>query len=261
MNNELFKTWIQIKTLKSVKSLQLQYHEDDKKYIIYMLDGIFILYTELWKDISTVEGIDENQNNLDLIDFENNYKSLCNKPLRPQTEDGKEIVRSESRPLGYTTYFTGRGDSANHIGDGKEFKWDFSNSDDIVTPPPDSKRKHLEATFIDEVYIKDGKFYIFDSKKGTYVDLYAICPAGMYYRKNDGTPVLATVDTIVARYVIHHFIQGTAPMGDSLEAEACSQAIPAGYRLCLDVTVPSNDSGSNGHAEMEIFRKRTVILE
>lgn len=260
MTTELFKSWAQIKLLKTNKNLQLQYHEEEKKYLIYLLDGIFILYTEIWKDTSTVEGINVSQNNIDLAEFEASYKTLCNKSLRPQTEDGKEIVRSESRPLGYTTYFTGKGDIANNIGGGKSFKWDFGNNDDIVTAPEGYKRKHLEAIFIDNIYIKDGKFYIFDSKKSTYVDLYVICPVGMYYLNNAGTPVLATVDTIVARYIVNHFLQGTVPMGDSLEAEACSQAIPAGYKICLDITVPDNDGNSNGHAEMEIFRKRTVIL-
>ena len=74
----------------------------------------------------------------------------------PLSPDGKEVVRAESRPEDTTTCFTGIGDSAEGIGDGKEFSWDFSNDDDIVEAPSGMKRKRIEFKFLDSVWIKEG---------------------------------------------------------------------------------------------------------
>jgi len=178
----------------------------------------------------------------------------------PRDEDGKEITRAESRPLNWITYFTGRGDSSTNIGDGKVLAWDFSNADDEVPAPAGFRRKRIEFSFLDPVRIKDGTIYFFQAQKGSYGDLYVVCPAGQAYLKNDGTPAVATTDTIVNHYVNHHMLQGDCPMGDELNTESCSPEIPAHYRFWLEITVPAADSTSNGYISLEVYRPRTAIL-
>jgi hypothetical protein len=75
----IYKTWTQIKEFLTSKNLLLQYHEYDYKYSIFVTEADGNVYfTELWTDTSKVEGIDVNQNNTDLQDFEDNYKSNAN---------------------------------------------------------------------------------------------------------------------------------------------------------------------------------------
>jgi len=180
-------------------------------------------------------------------------------PTQPIDSEGKPYVRAESRPICCTTYFTTCGDNG-AIGNGKRFAWDFSNSDDDITPPTGYKRKRIEFHFIDIFYMKEGTVYYHNKLKGSYFDQYVVCPAGYYYYKNDGTPALAAEDTIISHYVIKHPMQGSVPMGDELNSESCSSGIPSYYKFWIDVTVPDTDILSNGIIEVEAYRDRTVIL-
>jgi len=180
--------------------------------------------------------------------------------FNPKDEDGKDIVRAESRPLGWITYFTCAGDSETNIGDGKVLAWDFANTDDEIDAPPNFRRKRIVFGFLDDVRIKDGAIYFFGAQKGSYGDLYVVCPAGATYLNNDGSPAVATEDTIVNHYVNHHLFQGDCPMGDELNTESCSPVIPSSYRFWLEITVPNTDASSNGYVSLELYRKRTVIL-
>jgi len=256
----IWKTWTEMKTLLSERKLRLQYNEKNNKYDVFATDAHIVYFTELWKDVSVVKGIDIEQNNSDLLDFETNYKETANSPITPLSDDGKTVVRAESRPLDTTTYFTMAGDSENNIGDGKKLFWDFSNNDDIVEAPEGYKRKRVEFSFIDSVYIKEGALYFHNAKKGSYVCVAVVCPAGQYYYKNDGSPALATEDIMISRYVNHHFFQNNCPMGDELNTESCSAEIPSNYKFWIEVTVPDIDEDSNGYISMELYRKRTRVL-
>lgn len=176
-------------------------------------------------------------------------------------EEGKMFVRAESRPLDCTTVFTNRGDSATVIGAGKTIYWDFSNSDDIVTPPTGFKRKRIVFQFLDPVYIKDGALYFFNTLKGSYVDVWLVCPTGGYYQKNDGSVAQASVDTPIAHFLINQFMQGDCPMSDEFNSETRSLAIPTYMQFWAEITVPDTDSTSNGYMCLELFRLRTVVLE
>lgn len=257
-----YYSWSDLKNLSNIKHIPLQYCETPTKYEIFIIEEGQKYFTEIFKITSTVKGIDEEQNISDREDFEDNYKNLANTPSKPRSEDSKEIVRAESRPLDCTTVFTSRGDSDTEIGEGKILSWDFSNDDDIVEMPSGSgmKRKRIEFKFLDDIYLKDGAVYFFNTKKGSYGDVYVVCPAGQYYLKNDGTPAIATEDTIVAYYMVHMMIQGDCPMGDEFNTEACSEKLPKNYKFRIDITVPEDDNNSNGYINLEIFRKRTVIL-
>ena len=180
----------------------------------------------------------------------------------PLSDDNKEMIRTESRPIGTTTWFTGAGDVAGDIGGGKELAWDFSNDDDIIAMPSgeSGKRKRLEFSFIDYIHVKDGKIYFHNAIKDSYIEFHVVCPDGQYYYDNNNNLQQADGDTIISTYVNKQRFQGTCPMGDELVAEVCSGQIPSYYKFWIDVTVPSSDNSSNGYVRLEVYRTRTVIL-
>jgi hypothetical protein len=197
----------------------------------------------------------------DVTEFETYYKSKSNMCI--YDTQGKEFTRAESRPLDMATWFTGAGDNidAGTIGDGKDLQWDFSTSEDLIVEDSNIKRKRLEFQFIDSICIKEGAIYFENALFGSYVDLKVVCPAGNYYYKNDGTPAYAFVDTVVDHFVNHQHIMGTCYMGDELNTEAASMEIPPSYKYFVEITVPNTDSTSRGHISMELYRRRSVVLE
>lgn len=243
---EIILDWADLKSEFLSKHFLINHKKIEKGYQIYVQDRNI-----LWTSKVVTEA--------DVIDFEENYKSESNKCM--YADDGKEISRTESRPLDTTTYFTMAGDSANNIGDGNKLFWDFSNDDNIVEGAPEGyKKKRVEFRFIDIIYIKEGALYFHKALKGSYVNVCVVCPAGNYYLKNDGTPALATVDTIIARYTNNHYFQGDCPMGDELNTESCSGVIPTTMKFWIEVYVPVADVESNGYISMELYRRRTVVL-
>jgi len=182
----------------------------------------------------------------------------------PTMADGRPIVMSNSRPVGYQTIFTMAGDTASGIGDGKEIVWDFSNDDDLMASgiaPAGYKGKCLKINFLDPVYVKEGTIYFHGAKKGSYMNFNIICPNGQYYLNRDGTPAQANGDVTVVRYVNKHHFYGDCPMGDELNTESATEnAIPENYKLCVEVFVPDTDNDSYGYGELELYRSRTVLL-
>ncbi|RLI54443.1 MAG: hypothetical protein DRP09_13040 [Candidatus Thorarchaeota archaeon] len=245
--------WAELKNLVASKNLLLQYVELETAYNVWTSEGNVIYRCRIDKD---------DPRNDDQIDFEDNYKDQCNKALIPRDQDGKPYARAETRPINCTTVFTGVGDSDSNIGDGKSLTWDFSNDDDLVTDgvPEGYKRKRIEFKFLDSVWIKDGTVFFFNAKKGSYADIYIVCPAGYYYYDNNGVPHLATEDTPIAHYVSRYPIQGDCPMGDELNSETCSSEIPNYYKFWLEITVPDSDTASNGAVVLEMYRRRTLVL-
>jgi len=179
-------------------------------------------------------------------------------------DDGRPIVRSDSRPLNHYTYFTMVGDSETDIGNGKVMFWDFSNDDDIVTTsgvvPDGYKMKRIIMKFVDPVYMKEGTNYFFSALKGSYVTFSIVCPQGQYYLNYDGTPAYASDDVVIVRYVNKHYFSGDCPMGDELNTEGCAEnAMPSNYELWIEVFVPENDNSSYGYGELELYRLRTCL--
>lgn len=249
-----------LKAVVTVRSLNMDYFDRGNEYYVYAIeDDIKTYFYNITKD-SPANG--------EQTDFETNYKpSIDSSPpvLVPRDEFGKPVQRTESRPIGATTCFVGQGDNVDgyptpEIGGGKVLSYDFSNNDDIVDAPAGFKRKRLEFQFIDSIWVKEGTIYFFDAVKGSYIDFYVVCPSGQYYYDNNGVPHLATEDTPVNHYVIHHPLQGSVPMGDELNTETCSVEIPPNYKFWVEVTVPDSDTLSSGNISIEMYRKRTIIL-
>jgi hypothetical protein len=265
--------WSEFKKFIDDRKLSVQYVELNGNYHLKAFDGYFNL------DCVLPIGVD----NADTTVFENDYKDVGNIVLEVKTSDGRSVVRSDSRPRGFTTNFISKGDTPTTIGDGKTTQWDFSNSDDIVTdsltkPIPNGfKRKRIEIGFSEKIYIKEGTLYFFNSPKGQYMDMYVVCKQGAYYEDPNGSIPSAALglpagtmftqaaqNTPVTHYVKSHFMQGSCPMGDELNTEGASESsLPTasqGYVIWIEITTPDSDTESNGSVEMEIYRKRTILL-
>lgn len=182
----------------------------------------------------------------------------------PKMGDGRPIVRADSRPLGTSTYFTGRGDTLGvDIGFGKEIFWDFSNDDDLIAIPDPyttMKRKRIDLVMNDPSFIKEGTLYWMNGKKGSYLNMTIVCPQGGYYLDRNGTPQYASTDVIVYKYVNHHHFAGDCPIGDELNSEGAQEtATPVGYIYRLEITVPLSDTDSYGWGNLEMYRYRTYL--
>ena len=243
--------WTEFKLKSSSLNVSIQYQENSKSYLCWIDEGNINYKCKISKSNLTEKD-----------DFEDNYKDNANQPLVPRDIDGKEFVRAESRPLNKTTYFTMAGDSENGIGAGTLLLWDFSNDDDLLSVPSGSnyKIKRIEFNFIDAINVKEGTIYFKDMKFGSFIDLQVVCPNGNYYLKNDGTPALASEDTVVNHFVNKHHMLDTCVIGDELNTEASSNEIPNNYKFWLDITVPDDDVTSKGFVSIELYRDRTVIL-
>ena len=197
----------------------------------------------------------------DELDYVTNYQSKKSLLLRPVDKYGKSYIQANSRPLGKTTCFTMSGDSSNNIGDGKDLFWDFSNDNNDITPSGVFyKKKRIVFNFIDPINIKEGSIYFQNAPKNCYIELMVVCPNGQYYINNAGTPVLATTDIVIDKFVNKHFIYGNCSLGDELNTEAASNEIPSTYKYWIEITTPNSDTTSFGYISLEIYRKRTVIL-
>ena len=207
--------------------------------------------------------------------------------VAPTMDDGRPIVRSDTRPLNTSTYFTCQGDTASGIGDGAELRWDFTSGSEYTTisgPYTLScghkidegyKAQVIDMTFLDPVYFKDGALYFFDAPWGAHCSMEIIVPQGGYYPNDTGTiPAsalgltgtqmysYASTDTPYYRYVNRHFMYGSVPMGDELNAEgAMVDALPVGWFVRGVIAVPNDDDQSKGFASFEMYRARSVIKE
>ena len=245
-------SWTDFKLFTVNKKLPYHYVIRDNYYLIWAQEGLIIYVTAI-----IIQSGDS-----DFEEFEDNYKSKANLPIYPISDDGKEIVKSEVRPLNCTTMLTSAGDSDTVIGSGKWLVFDFANDDDLIDMPSGSglKRKRLEFSFLDSIWLKEGIIYQFNAPKGAYADLYVVCPSGQYYINNDGISKLANEDISIAHFVCKHPLIGNCPMGDELNSESVSEEIPNTYKFWIDITAPDDNSDFYGHFSLEIFRKRTIIL-
>ena len=195
----------------------------------------------------------------------------------PKMDDGRPVVRADTRPLETQTYFTMGGDSTSIIGDGIQLIWDFSNDDDSYDGPevPSGyKAKQILCSFCCPVYLKDGSIYFFNAPWGQYMNMDIIVPHGSYYPHPDGsipasalglpgtkTYTQASENVVFQTYVQKHRVYGDCPMGDELNAEgAAVDPLPVGWYLRGLIMTPDSDVLSKGFASMEMYRCHTVLL-
>ncbi len=201
-------------------------------------------------------------------------------PVAPTMDDGRPIVRADSRPFGFQTYYTMAGDdSTAGIGYGQEMVWDFSNSDNIVTGDhvqTGMKCKEFMLTFLCPVYTKDGALYFFDAPWGCYLMMDIAIPPGQWY-PNPAGPVTGEQLGMVGdtskyantgtewvshtSYLMRYRIHGSCPMGDELNAEGSAvNPIPIGWAVRGRIYTPDTDNVSKGFAELEMHRCHAGLL-
>lgn len=194
----------------------------------------------------------------------------------PRMDDGRPIVRADTRPLDTETFFTMAGDTASGIGDGTMMVWDLASDDDWVDQGNGYLRKKFELSFNNELYLKDGTIYFFDAPWDTWIDFYITVPSGNYYPNPYGAIPASALglsgnkmyaqadgDVLYRCYVNKHHMYGDCPMGDELNTEGASvEGLPVGWKLTGHINVPTTESGSGfkGYASLESYRKRTVVL-
>jgi hypothetical protein len=216
-----------------------------------------------------------------------NHSGVSVEEVKPLTmDDGRLVVRPESRPMNNRTYFTSTGDhpTTHKLGEGKSIKWDFSNDDDLYNPIEvlngptiDSgyKAKIINVCFNDPVYIKDGTMYFYDAPWGCYVSMYVTVPSGSYYPNpygsipatalgltGTGKYAHASKNVFYACYVQKQYMYTNCPMGDELNAEGCQvNALPTGWYVSALVVTPDSDTVSKGYGSLEMFRTADLTLE
>ena len=76
--------WTDFKALMVTKSGALQYEDDGGFYAIWFYDGPEVYQCTIWKGAvpeGHISTYSQEQNDLDLVDFEENYKATGNGPI------------------------------------------------------------------------------------------------------------------------------------------------------------------------------------
>lgn len=208
-----------------------------------------------------------------------NHQGITDDIPNPTMDDGRMIIRSDSRPFGFQTYYTMVGDdSTAGIGMGKDIMWDFTNDDDLVTGdhvPSGMKCKEILIKFLCPIYTKDGCLYFFDAPWGQYLNMDIVIPPDQYYpNQYGGIPSAAlglpagdvygytgTEYVIYCAYLMKYRMTGSCPMGDELNAEGSAvNPIPVGWSIRGRIYTPTSDNVSKGYAELEVHRCHTSLL-
>lgn len=256
-------TWDELKQyINEANKRNLKYVDYGDSYEVWIMLDDTKLSVDIEKQTGTGPRTEEQ------ADFEDNYMADCNKTIVPPLldENNKWRVKSDSRPLKpdgkpYETVFSMAGDTENEIGGGTVIYWDFSTDADLIDAPTGYKRKRIEISYIDPIYLKDGTIYYFDVLKGSYIDFYIVCPQGQYYYDNNYQLRVADHDMPVRRFLMHHMLAGTNNLGDELNSESAAEnPIPPNYKIWVEITVPAADNSSYGWGELEMYRERSVIL-
>ena len=108
MGNKLTLAYSDLKDMVTAKSLAWQFNEDDKKYYVFAVDGEVLYQSEIWKSGKEPRGINSVQNEQDILDFEQKYKALANKTLKPTTSEGLPKVLAAVSPDEVSLFITGR---------------------------------------------------------------------------------------------------------------------------------------------------------
>ena len=74
-------SWTQLKSVVLGRNFKLQYDESDSAYELFAIDDKVVFLTLLFKSSVPDESYDQTQNDLDLSDFETNYKIDSNSAI------------------------------------------------------------------------------------------------------------------------------------------------------------------------------------
>ena len=281
--------WAEFKDKATNLHLPARYEESEGFYFLYASDTPWEYQCTLQKGTP------------DCDDFEINCKGKCCGYANQRDIRGRVVIKTESRPMNCLVLFQeGFDDTDTYysyvnsatpleiplntpiVGEGKHWNWDFSNNDNNVTVDlynqplrEGRKAKAIKGNFIDDIWIKEGTLYFFDTLKGTEFSIGVMCPPGYPYPNNEAIENNYTYEEhpecfrindtghylMISHYMIKHLIQGTCPMGDEFNTDACQDgALPVYYQLWFYIETDVEDVSGNGTGQLEIYRTRSVIL-
>jgi len=174
-----------------------------------------------------------------------------------QFESGNQVINWCQGKVTFDTAPTSGQITASYeyaeIAGGQEGIWDFSVDQGTT--------KTIDFSFCDPVHIKDGLICFQNGALDSMIDMYVVCPQGMYYSKNDGSYGIAgSGGQLIKHYVQHHRLLGDATMGIYANTETRSLAIPIGYIIRMVITKGSATDSFKGWIRLEMNRERTVII-
>jgi hypothetical protein len=116
--------------------------------------------------------------------------------------------------------------------------------------------------------------YFFDAPWGQYISMDIVVPAGNYYPNPAGSIpasalglsgnlmyAYASENIPYQKYVNKHFMCGSCPMGDELNAEgAAVSPVPVGWYVRGLIITPNSDNISKGYGGLEMYRCHTMLL-
>jgi len=133
-----------------------QFDESDETYFVWFYDGPEAFMATIWRgqlpQTQINAGYSQLQNDLDLADFELDWKVDGNNTLDAHESDGRSVVAAYPAYMGTQTQFTSRGDdiATGTPNVGPRLEFDF----DGVAPPPQSRS--ISVQFVQPVQLADG---------------------------------------------------------------------------------------------------------
>ena len=186
---------------------------------------------------------------------------------------GRWLIRTESRRTGYDATFSGAGDDmANKIiGGGVPFIWDFSDNTNLVTAPAGFKRKRIDWHFMDMIYPKEGKVCYHNAPKGSYIDMFLVCPSMMPYAiktiDSNGNVIrsyrIATKETPFMNWICKYWVEGSSNSYDTLTTEGSTDYPALSYLIWrTEITSPDIPELSDFHGSwiLESYRPRSIYI-
>ena len=76
---KLYCSWNSLKEIKIKVNLIFYYYDNPYYYEILVVDGNTSWFTEIWKDTNQCAGLNIEENNINLLDFQDNYKFTAQK--------------------------------------------------------------------------------------------------------------------------------------------------------------------------------------
>lgn len=150
----IYETWTKLKTIAIDNSLSIDYLESSDLYNLSVTHEQHIHVTELWKNTDIIKGIDITQNNLDIQDFEDNYKDQSH-GITSESNTIIDSIKICTTPIIRKNY---KSSSINVEADEQEYDLGsiYTEFSIMVTGVEDVIIK-LNSNTNDEIYLKGGQ--------------------------------------------------------------------------------------------------------
>jgi hypothetical protein len=139
--------YTELKAFIDSGTVKYRHIELSKEYLVIAEDANFMVECRI------------NKTNDEGIDYAANYAANGLLANVHRDDEGREVIYASPRPLDTTTFFSGAGDDTG-VADGERMLFSMTDQD---------AEKHVDLTFSETVYIKDGHFVSRDAPFGAYL--------------------------------------------------------------------------------------------